>query len=762
MDAPKPFSLSRPERRLVKSAAHGLEADMRHDGRPRESRVIRAEKLRDLCTGTGHEGDRPVRDGIHLAGARVTGHLDLSGAELVHAVHFRDCVFEEPVNLRQATTHYMLEWTGGSLPGVMADRFETDADLVMRGVTITGPVSLHWAQVAGDLCFTDSHLTQPDGQTIKAPDLRVGGTLFLDGKEFRSEGEVNLRSAGIAGDVDCRHGHFDNPAGKTIDASQLLAGGDLLLEQDFHSHGEVCLQWAQVHALRATHGSFDSDTGYAIHADALHARVGVYLNQRFHARATVRLVGARITGELCCTDGRFDDPSGRALDAERVVADDIYIDGGFRAHGEVRLVNAEVKRQLNAARAVLHNPAGHALNADGLKCHGEIYLTDRFRAIGEVSLVGAEVQSGLICTDGHFTNHSRTALFADGLTTPGMVYLDGDFTAEGRVRLARATIGRQLICTGGVFDNQHGSALDLTGLRCAGDVLLRRADPGDDGFRATGEITLRDAQITRDLNFTGASLHGDEGVIARGMHVGGRLIWQLDKEPEGLVDLSFAHLSRLDDTPESWPKLRYRLAGTTFQSVGTKMDVEQRKTWLDQTELYYADVYRQVADQYHLGGEEESARKVHIASQRSLYKRGELPWHTKVWNRFLDFTVGYGYRLHRPFLALLALGLIGWGLFYWGSHAHLIVAAKAAPGFPPPAAAVAPCQPGYPCFNAFVYSFSLLIPGIDLREAAYWLPNAGDRPWGTLLMVYMWIMILAGWVAGTSIAAGVTRFFRTR
>ena len=243
------------QERLITSAAEGTEADLHEDG---QRGVVRAAVLRDLCTGSGTGSRWKVLDGIRVAGARVPGCLDLSGAELAHAVHFRDCVFEEPVNLRQATTAYAVEWEGGTLPGIIADLFESEADLIIRQVEILGPVSLHWANVGGDLRFTGSHLIQRGGQVINGGDLRVGGTLFLDGENFHAEGEVCLRSAHIVGDVNCRHGHFDNPAGRCIDAAHLVADGEVLCEQGFRSDGEVCLQWAQVQRLRATAGSFAS------------------------------------------------------------------------------------------------------------------------------------------------------------------------------------------------------------------------------------------------------------------------------------------------------------------------------------------------------------------------------------------------------------------------------------------------------------------------------------------------------------------------
>src|SRR5207247_9143288 len=61
-----------------------------------------------------------------------------------------------------------------------------------------------------------------------------------------------------------------------------------------------------------------------------------------------------------------------------------------------------------------------------------------------------------------------------------------------------------------------------------------------------------------------------------------------------------------------------------------------------------------------------------------------------------------------------------------------------------------------------LYSFQLLIPGLDLREAAYWLPNSDSHPWGLLLMIYTWLMIILGWVLATAVVAGITQLFRRR
>ena len=88
-----------------------------------------------------------------------------------------------------------------------------------------------------------------------------------------------------------------------------------------------------------------------------------------------------------------------------------------------------------------------------------------------------------------------------------------------------------------------------------------------------------------------------------------------------------------------------------------------------------------------------------------------------------------GRPVHRPFLALLVLGLLEALWYYLGERAGLIFATLGKGD--PPVSANAGCSVGYPCFNPLVYSFQLLIPGLDLREATYWWPDTSKHPWGT-------------------------------
>jgi hypothetical protein len=242
------------------------------------------------------------------------------------------------------------------------------------------------------------------------------------------------------------------------------------------------------------------------------------------------------------------------------------------------------------------------------------------------------------------------------------------------------------------------------------------------------------------------------------MQVGGRLIWKMDNPPEGSVDLSLADISRLDDSWRSWPLGEYTLAGLAYRiTVDSDVTVDQRVEWLRGTKTYTADAYQQLVQSYTLSGDQKSADIIAIESQRDLRKRGKLGWRSRWWNKFIDLSVGYGYKLHRPFVALLVAGVIGGCIFWLAQHANLIVSTGQ-----PHISALAANQAAYPPFYPFPYAFQLLIPGLDLREAANWLPDATKSGWGLALMILIWLMIIFGWVLATAVVAGITRIFSRR
>jgi hypothetical protein len=711
---------------------------------------LSAGEVRELCFA----GEDPT-----ITRRRIVGRLDLAGAHLRNSVRFVDCEFDDCIDLRDARAEETIEWVGGHLVSLMADRLESRQHVTLTDAS-SGAVSFRQAHIGGDLRLTNSSLRMPQGTALEAADLRVDGSLFLDGDGrssrteagIRAEGEVCLASADINGSVDCRHSTFDHASGKSINGFEMSVGVELVFEEGFVANGEVCLERATVDRLRAGGGTFRKGSGrWALHADSLSVKTGIYLDHGFSASGEVRLTEADVTGQLSCTGGTFDNRGGVAFDATRLRAEDVYLDRGFRADGEVSLRGAHITRQLTCTAGQFANEDGFALDGDGLQCDGEVFLDRGFSAKGEVRLLGAQITNELNCTGGRFTNLAGQALNADGLTTPGNVYLNSEsaeraFRAQGELRLARATVGRQLKLSGAVLSNAGEQPLDLSGLIGRGDVLL-------DGCHCTGPVRMRGATIDRDLTFKDARLK--DGLDAAGVTVGGTFTWRLADTPQGDVDLSFATVGTFDDTLTNWPAGGVILAGFRCRTPAeNQITARQWIAWLGSTRRHYADAYEQLAHAYRLGGDETAATELSIARQRDLRRkhRGHLSRPAWLWNWLLDKSTSYGYHLHRPLGLILIMAGIGTVVFVLANRSGLMEWVGGA-------STVDGRSIQLPSFQPFIYSVQTLIPGLDLQETSRWLPRT-DEPWGMAVMVYLWIAVTVGWLASGALIAGVGRFFR--
>lgn len=705
---------------------------------------IPAEEVRELC----------LADEEHtVTRRRIVGRLDLRGAHLPRAVRFVDCEFDDRIDLRDARVDETLELIRGRVRTILADRLESKGHVELADV-VCGTVSLRQAHVMGDLRLTNSSLRNPGGTALDGRDLRVDGSVFLDGDGLssrpeaavRAEGQVRLTSADITGSLDCRRSTFQNPSGVSIDGFEMSVGSELLLEEGFVANGEVYLERAAVDRLRASGGVFRKGGGrWALHADSLCARTGVFLDRGFSATGEVRLVGADITGELCCTGGSFANRGAVAFDATRLRAEDVYLNEGFSAEGAVLLVGGHLTRQLNCTAGTFADAGGFALDLDGLQCDGEVFLDRGFDARGEVRLMGAQLRNELNCTGAHFDNPAGLALNADGLSTPGNVFLDGEaahpFSARGEVRLARATVGRQLTMSGAALSNPGDRTVDLSGLVSHGDVLL-------DGCRCTGDVRMRGAAIDRDLTFTGAHLGGSLDAV--GVTVGGTFTWKLADIPSGRVDLSFATLGTFEDTLVAWPEGDVVLAGFSCRAPAEyDLTPEQWIAWLGRTKKHYSDAYERLAGAYRSGGDEAAAKHISIARQRDLRRkgRGGLGKASRLWNWLLDKSTSYGYNLHRPLVLLLVMAVVGSVIFGIANAFDTMewVGSGTSNHLPP--------------FQPVVYSVQTLIPGMELAQISRWLPKT-DTGWGMAVMVYWWIAVVVGWAASGAIIAGIGRFFR--
>jgi hypothetical protein len=547
--------------------------------------------------------------------------------------------------------------------------------------------------------------------------IRVATGLFIN-EGFESEGAVVLRGARVTGKLSATGGHFRAPSHqeKAIDA-QFIEAAEVELDDDFHATGRVSLDGSRVISrLNCDGGQFNSPDGIALSVNGLDCAGDMRLGNGLVTVGEVQLLGAKIERDLSCTGGTFKNSGRIALSANGLICrGSVFLNKEFHAVGTVELTGAHITMQLNCTGGTFECSQGSALRANGLRCDS-VFLNEKFRAMGTVELIEARIATQLNCTGGTLECSQGSALRADGLICGGSVFLNEQFHALGAVVLVGARITTQLNCTAATLHNDKDVALRAVGLSTEGDVYL------NDGFRATGEVQLIDATVGRQLNCRRGQF---ETVSARGLKVGALFDWR----PRAIqkVDVSFAEVGQLRDEQDSWPvNGQTKLAGLMFQSLGVLTAAKQRSDWLRDAQSYAPNVYQQLIRIYRRDGREEDAEHIAIATERERRRRGNLPITRKLWSKFLDVTVRYGYRIQRVLYAVLALGLVFSVLFSIAQKNDIMEPIAAGRNVEVKADT---CTRDYPCFLAPAYSFELLFPVVNLRQVSFWLPSASTG-WG--------------------------------
>jgi hypothetical protein len=239
-------------------------------------RTVPATLLAELLTNT--EGSRRPR-ALRLAGARITGRLDLEATELVCPLLLWGCWFAEPIVLGEARAQALL-LPGCHLPALFAGQLTTRGNLALHlGFTATGEVNLLGAHIGGTLTLVKATLTNPDGPALIADRLTVEQGMFCqDG--FTATGEVRLLGAHIGDQLDFSGATLINPNGRALQLQRLRTDA-LILRDLTEPPALVDFRGAQVGALVDEPGSWPrrADLDGFIY-DALFERTPVSVRQR--------------------------------------------------------------------------------------------------------------------------------------------------------------------------------------------------------------------------------------------------------------------------------------------------------------------------------------------------------------------------------------------------------------------------------------------------------------------------------------------------
>jgi hypothetical protein len=467
--------------------------------------------------------------------------------------------------------------------------------------------------------------------------------------------------------------------------------------------------------------SLDGSTLPALHAENLRTRYLTLENTR--CTGIVDLENARIDGSLLLSGA-----TARPLFASGLrVSRSVQADGLYASR--VWLDGCDIGGDVDLSEAVIVNESGLAFYGSNAKIGGDLTFNRAFvKAGGE----GAAV----LLTDatGHNLQMKATvlrsatswALCLDGAHFAQEVRLKDGFNARSNgeaVRMVDTHIGAGLVLDGSV--RAGGQAIVLHRTKVGASITISGTEIEANSARAA--VDLADAVVNGELDFEAEKLinygSGYELELS-GTKVGGQLY------------LGEAELMKA-------PVFTVTLDGLTYPNPPQDTDV-----WLkmlrDHAFSYYAQPYQQLAAVHRAAGHEHTARKVLIAQQRDLRRRGDPG--NKLWHWFLGVTLGYGYKPSRAVAGLLVTFALALCLVWTTNAYNGLTPAKDRPADS--------CSP----VNRISLAADLAIPLVKLGGTPRCeLANGPAGQWATGAG---WVVQILGWSFATLSVAGFTGLVR--
>ncbi|MEV0735309.1 oxidoreductase [Streptomyces sp. NPDC050549] len=266
-----------PERELWNAFPEGRLVDLRV-GAPDENdpaegpgwgpeRTLRAAVVTALARGANTAPPGAVT-ALRVIGARITGRLDLAGAEIGHLLRFEGCWFEEGPSLDGAATR-TIGFVGCQVPGIDAALASVEGTLDLRRSVLHGRLSLMRARIAGELQLGGAVLSDPEGWALFAGGLVMEGGVFCR-RGFTAHGGIRLLGAHLPGGLFMEGARLDNPDGPALLADNAVAQ-TLVFSQGFTATGTVQLRGAQISDQLTFDGAFLSGADMALDCSRMRA-----------------------------------------------------------------------------------------------------------------------------------------------------------------------------------------------------------------------------------------------------------------------------------------------------------------------------------------------------------------------------------------------------------------------------------------------------------------------------------------------------------
>ncbi|HTB10009.1 MAG TPA: hypothetical protein VK752_00485 [Bryobacteraceae bacterium] len=741
--------------------------------------------------------------------------------------------------------------------GFAADRLVVTGTLFLRnGFRCSSGISVIDCSITGSFDLSGSILRKSTGLALRGVRADVGGSVSF--RRTRVRGEIQFTAAEIGGLLEFSNARLQNSGGKTLLMNGARVGQALLFLERFVSRGELSLSFSEVGATVEFDGALLSQkpstdpaqppprclSAHQLHTKSTFsvteticvgqielssARIDGYLRFRRSSLIDPRRCiagtpsdillanGVIVLGDARFTDCWFD---GTILLSQAVLSLSLQFEGGgivedlallgydatvkgglsfvrgFRAkgairmrrvvvHGPVELVACFITRLdlegakadggLSAEGGVSMSAGLHLAGAEigGLLkfnqgkieggvdcaraiCKAGLELTERFECQGVFALAAARVTGYLMADGATITVTRDTAIRGNGLQVQGNASFKGA-NITGTVRLRNADLSGDLDFSGAKIHALDGKAMRVTASTIKGSLFLRN------GFVANGGVRLSRARISGGLDFDGAAIVSSNpdvlAIEAHGLEVQGAMIFRDIQQPSlGTISFNHARVGRLEDDRQSWQAFQYRINGFEFRAC-------------EQLRAAVVETIRSTPPM--------------TLGQRIEWLRDQPDWSVEPYEHIARIFRGAGYEeeaqkvlieKHRQLrkqgrLSRLASlknwlldYLLGFGYRTWRPLIPMMVMLAVGSwvfekAFDAQVLVPKDKAPSTTEFNRYAYSVDAFVPLINLkqREAFIYVaaPSGSPAP-ATWFQGYFWFHTALGWILTTLAAAGLT------
>jgi hypothetical protein len=271
--------------------SEGVDEDAAEGTQWGPERTVRATVLRALLLNGPQEPGEIAA--VKLAGARITGLLDVRYGTSDFAIRLSHCHFDE-VPMLYGARFRQLNLSNSVFPGLAAATVRVDGVLRLTDCRFRGPVRLGGAHIAGALFMDRAEFSAADTSegALHLNHVTIGDDLWAPG--LRADGEVRLNGAEVAGSIKLNDARLNRPGRAVLDAETLTVQGDVLMR----------------------------------HVDC---------------RGWIGLRGARIAGRLELSYSRLSNPSDTALQASSCTIGELWLRKGPPLEGALNLRRAQIE-----------------------------------------------------------------------------------------------------------------------------------------------------------------------------------------------------------------------------------------------------------------------------------------------------------------------------------------------------------------------------------------------------------------------------------